>query len=74
VKLDVTRDKVSLQLKGGDAVSLIKDVRFFTDYAGKSFGLSGMDAQGANRQFVFHRKQFDESVYGDVVKALEKYR
>jgi hypothetical protein len=74
VALDVTRDKVRLQLKGGESVSLIKDVRFFTDYAGKSFGLSGMDAQGASRQFVFHRKQFDEAIYEGVVKALEKYR
>jgi len=74
VALDVSRDKVRLQLKGGDVVSLIKDIRFFIDYAGKSFGLTGMDSQGATRQFVFHRKQFDESVYGDVVKALEKYK
>lgn len=74
VALDISRDKIRLQLKSGDSVSLIKDLRFFTDYAGKSFGLTGMDGQGATRQFVFHRKQFDADVYADVVRALEKYK
>lgn len=74
LSLDVNRERVRLSMKNGDAVSLVKDIRFFTDYAGKSFGLTGKDQLGAERQFIFHRNQFDAEVYGDVIKALEKYK
>lgn len=74
VALDINRERVRLNLKGGESTSLVKDIRFFTDYAGKSFALTGMDAQGASRKFIFHRKQFDAAIYGDVVKSLEKYK
>jgi len=74
VALDINRERIRLTLKNGDVIALVKGIRFFTDYAGKSFGLTGTDNQGAERQFVFHRMQFDEAVYGDVVKALEIYK
>jgi len=75
VSLDVDKECVQIGLKGGETVSLVRDVRFFTDYAGKSFGLSGMDAQGAKRQFVLHRSQFaDGTDYEAVTRALEPYR
>jgi len=75
VALDVDRERVQISLKGGETVSLVRDVRFFTDYAGKSFGLSGMDTQGAKRQFVLHRSQFDDAgIYEAVTRALEPYR
>ncbi len=75
VTLDVDRERVQIGLKGGEMVSLVQDVRFFTDYAGKSFGLSGMDTRGAKRQFVLHRSQFaDDKDYDAVVRALEPYR
>jgi len=75
VTLDVDRDRIQIGLRGGETVSLVQDVRFFTDYAGKSFGLSGMDTRGAKRQFVFHRSQFgDERDYEAMIRALDPYR
>ncbi len=72
--IDVNRERVRLKLKNGDTVSLVKDVRFFGDYAGKSFAVTGVDGMGVKQQFVFHRKQFDESDAELLLKALERYQ
>ncbi|MDQ6988043.1 MAG: hypothetical protein Q9M25_09590 [Mariprofundaceae bacterium] len=74
VALDINRQRVKMKLKSGLSESLMKDIRFFPDHAGKSFGLTGMDATGIKRQYVFHRKQFNEDDFMDVVKALDKYK
>jgi len=58
IGLAVSRQSVSIQLRNGSNIELVKNVRFFTDYAGKSFGLSGVDLSGAKKQFVFHKGQF----------------
>lgn len=74
VSLDINRERVRMKLKGGQYASLMKDIRFFADQAGKSFGLTGMDAMGTKRQYVFHRKQFIEDDFMAVIKALDKYK
>jgi len=74
VAMDINRERIRMALKGGDAVSLIKDIRFFADHAGKSFGLTGMGNTGAKLQFVFHRNQFRGEDYEAVTKSLEKYK
>ena len=43
VALDVSKRRVLLELRNGSHVELVKNVRYFSDYAGKSFGLTGMD-------------------------------
>ena len=58
VSLNVSKQGVHLKLRNGDLVDLVKNVRYFTDYAGKSFGLTGMDAAGGQRKYVFHKGQF----------------
>jgi len=58
ISLEVSKQTVSIQLKNNEKVDLVKDVRYFSDYAGKSFGLTGMDLQGRKRQYVFHKGQF----------------
>ncbi len=58
VSLEISKQSVAIQLKNNEKVSLVKDVRYFADYAGKSFGLTGMDLQGRKRQYVFHSGQF----------------
>jgi len=66
--------KVSIFLKDGKTVDLTRNVRYFKDYAGKSFGLSGMDAEGKHWKFVFHKGQFKaESVFSQVVRVLEVF-
>lgn len=58
VFLEVSKSAVKIGLKNQERVELVKDLRYFSDYAGKSFGLTGMDLQGAKRQYVFHKGQF----------------
>jgi len=75
VGLAVGRDSVALKMRNGETCALVKDVRFFSDYAGKSFGLSGLEGGGQRRQFVFHRGQFpDDSVYQDLLSRLRVYK
>lgn len=66
--------RVSVHLKGGEDVELTQDVRYFKDYAGRSFGLSGSDASGKQWQFIFHRGQFgDEGLYTKLNGVLEVF-
>lgn len=72
VSLDVSKQRVLLELRNGNRVELVKNVRYFSDYAGKSFGLTGMDSAGAKRQFVFHKGQFaDQEDYSKIGGALK---
>lgn len=58
IAMDVSKHGVLLALKNGARIELIKNVRYFSDHAGRSFGLTGMDGAGAKRQYVFHKGQF----------------
>jgi hypothetical protein len=72
VAIDVSKQRVQLTLKSGESIDLVKNVRYFSDHAGKSFGLTGMDMSGAKRQYVFHKGQFgDESNFQKVGTALK---
>jgi hypothetical protein len=74
VALDVSKQRVLLELRNGVKVELVKNLRYFNDYAGKSFALSGMDTSGAKRQFVFHRGQFaDQSEFSKVGGTLKVF-
>lgn len=73
--LQFSRQQVTLELKGGERVDLVKNVRYFPDYAGKSFGLSGMDVTGKQRQFVLHRGQFaDPAAYRRLCEGLSAFK
>ena len=75
VAMDVNKKSVRLQLRNGGTVELVKDLRFFSDYAGKSFGLAGLDLSGRRRQYVFHRAQFGaDSRFNDLKSLLSVYR
>jgi len=69
VSFSVSGKGVEVKLKSGSIVELVKDVRFFTDMAGKSFGLTGVDLEGAKKQFVFHKGQFESIQQFDDSKA-----
>lgn len=74
VSLEISKQRVSLSMKNGESVDLIKNVRYFSDHAGKSFGLTGMDMMGAKRQYVFHKGQFaDDATFGKVGAALKVF-
>ncbi|RJQ46213.1 MAG: hypothetical protein C4528_07445 [Gammaproteobacteria bacterium] len=75
VALEITPEQIRLELRGGGRVTLVKDVRFYSDSQGKSFGLSGKDGLGQPLQFVFHRGQFaDQAAYRQVTEALAPYK
>ncbi len=74
VALTVAKQGVQLATRSGESVELVKDVRYFTDYAGKSFALSGIDMGGGKRQYVFHRGQFpDAEAYKRAGDALKPF-
>lgn len=66
----VSKKGVKLELKSGDSVDLVKDVRFFSDMAGRSFAVSGVDASGKTQKFVFHLGQFPSASSFENAKAL----
>lgn len=75
VAVEVSKQAVSLLLRSGTRVDLIKGVRFYADYAGKSFGLTGMDSSGKHRRFVLHRGQFPEKAqFDDALSRLRVFK
>jgi hypothetical protein len=73
--LELAKKSVAVVVKGGERVELVKDLRYYPDYAGKSFGLVGMDLAGKKRQFVFHRGQFEqENDFKDLRSHLAVYK
>ncbi len=58
VALLIGNQSVGLVQKNGAQLDLVKNLRYFPDYAGKSFGLSGQNGNGKLLQFVFHKGQF----------------
>ncbi len=75
VELEVSKNAVSVKTKRGEKIELVKDLKYFSDYAGKSFALTGMDLSGKKCQFIFHRGQFPvESEYDGLRSSLSIYR
>lgn len=58
VSLNLSEQCLALKQRNGAQVDLVKNLRYYPDYAGKSFGISGLDGTGKQLQFVFHRGQF----------------
>lgn len=58
VVIEVEKQTARMLLRGGGRVELLKDMRYFPDYSGRTFGLTGMDGSGQRIQFVFHKGQF----------------
>lgn len=64
-----------LILKNGEIVELRHDLKLYRDGSGKSFGLTGVTARGARRQFIFHRGQFrDNQEFQAVMNCYEPGR
>ena len=75
VAFDVSKKGVAIRLRSGAVADLQSDVRFFSDLAGKSFGLTGQDLEGKKRQFVFHKGQFqNENVFNDAKASLRVFK
>lgn len=74
LSIDANKTRVMFQLRNGDSVELVKNVRYYPDFAGKSFAITGMDLTGKKRQQVFHKGQFgDEAEYKELREYLRIY-
>lgn len=74
VAFTVNDQDIVLRLKKGTQVNLIKNVKYYSDYSGKSYGLSGLDGTGKQLQFVFHKGQFAREEEYDAAQLLLKAR
>lgn len=68
--IEIDKQGVYLSLRNDQRINLVKDVRFFPDFSGKSFGLSGVDLVGKRHQYVFHKGQYSSVVEFDEIKSL----
>lgn len=70
--LKVGEQNLGLVQRNGAQVDLVKNLRYYPDYSGKSFGISGLDGTGKQLQFVFHRGQFATVGQYDAAQAKLK--
>jgi len=69
VSFVVSKKGVVLETKAGEKSELAQNVRFFSDFAGKSIAVTGIDLQGKRQQCIFHRGQFSSVAEFDEAKA-----
>lgn len=73
VSISVDEQRIGLEQKNGAQINLIKNIRYYSDYAGKSFGISGLDGSGKQLQFVFLKGQFaTEGEFDSSQQVLKK--
>ncbi len=58
VAIEADRQRAKLILRNGQSLELLKDIKLYKDFSGRSFGLTGLDSAGQRLQFVFHKGQF----------------
>ncbi len=75
VAVGISKGQLSIRLRGGKTVDLVKEVRFYSEVGGKTFAITGLDLSGQKQQYVFHLGQFqDEAAYKSAKAYLEVYR
>lgn len=71
IAIEIGKQVVGFVLRNGKRLEIVKELRYYSDYAGKSFGLAGVDNSGQRLQFVFHKGQFpDLKTYQAAQSAL----
>ncbi len=69
--VELDEDCLSIELRNGSRVDLVKGHKVYADMAGRSFGVAGLNRQGQRLQFVFHRGQFAQaSAYTGLQEAI----
>lgn len=58
IAIEIGKQVIQIILRNGEQVELVKDLRVYADYSGRTFGLAGLDKLGQRMQFVFHKGQF----------------
>jgi len=73
VAIEIDKGLTRLVLRNGKRVELVKELKFYSDYAGRTFGLTGLDHSAKRLQFVFHKGQFPSAQdYQTVQDRLRK--
>jgi len=73
VCLEVNEQIVGLVQRNGARIDLVNKLRYYSDFAGRSFGISGLNGAGKQLQFVFHKGQFATvSQYNSAQEALKR--
>jgi hypothetical protein len=72
ISLKVTDENLGLVQRNGTQINLVKNLRYFPDYSGKTFGISGLDGAGKQQQFVFHKGQFPTPEKFDSIQTYFK--
>lgn len=72
IAIEIAEQVTRVIMRNGENVELVKDIRLFADYSGRSFGLAGLDKLDQRLQFVFHKGQF--SSIKDYQAVQEKYK
>lgn len=73
--IELHKNSVAMLLRNGERVNLVKNLRYFPDYMGNSFGLTGMDAAGRQQKFVLHKGLFANIAdYQRLVGDLSKFK
>lgn len=58
IAIEIGKQITRIIMRNGENVELVKDLRIYADYSGRSFGLAGLDKLDQRLQFVFHKGQF----------------
>ena len=72
VAIETGPNAANLILRSGEVIKLHQELRLYRERSGRSFGLTGVCAQGKRRQFIFHRGQFSsESDFQAVMNSYD---
>lgn len=74
ISLNLAEQAINLMQRNGQQISLVKSQKFYSDYAGKSFGISGIDGAGKQLQFVFLKGQFTSTEKFEAAKEALRNR
>lgn len=58
IAIEIGKQVTQIIMRNGEHAELVKDLRVYADYSGRTFGLAGLDKSGQRMQFVFHKGQF----------------
>ena len=58
IAIEIGKPVTRIIMRNGEKVELVKDLRIYADYSGRSFGLAGLNKLDERLQFVFHKGQF----------------
>ena len=58
IAIEIGKQVTRIIMRNGEKVELVKDLRIYADYSGRSFGLAGLNKLDERLQYVFHKGKF----------------